>query len=590
VAWTIVLDRDGPPEVLHERFLDLVEWGLLEAACHAVPVARIVLSDRAGLRGVGDVPGRLLPDRDDIEAVTRRVHDDLAAAGCDVPVLADIAIVPFGVPRTPPSLVTARFLGLALLDMGAEPARAAWPWVRFAPTGGEMSNLRRIPFLAGERPPRPLSLAELQTHFERQGRVVGREEIAEVGVWLAQQALERLRGEASDRPEHPQTAAALRAALGEIVGIADGGAGDYEACEKVLRLFWDADPGGETPVIERVLGRDHWTLARARIARARIANRRGDAQQAHRSVALARRSAAYESSLRSRLLSIEAALLDAVAAQNQWPFEPGSQVDEDAMEEAGRVLDGVTRELRLIMGTQAEEPPADFQPLDLGHIGREEWRSLRDPLFGKALGSLGRTWAFLGRHDEAARALLDARSLFVASKDRRRCAHHLAHVELDRGPELSFVRMQRVLDQIAPASDRSPEPGLRRLAGEDKAFRFTVNLLLKTLAHGLSMPGLDRDPWAAALAAEGIGSWLEEVRALRSRPTELLARHAAELLRVSGEELAAGRWFALGVEIGREGGATMQRLAVFTERLWRGADEDPTAPRGSVLRPSYEYR
>lgn len=590
VAWALVLDGEGTPEVLNERFLDLFEWGLLEASCHAVPVAQTVVSDRVGLRGAGDATGRLLPNRDDLEAVGRRVRSELGATGCNPPLLGDTVVTPLGVPKTPPGLVAARFVGLAILDLGAGPTRASWPWVHAAPTGADMASLRRIPALARERPPRPLALAELVTHFEREGRKPGREVIGEVGAWLGDHALELFRSEASDRPEDTQTAETLRATLGQIAGMADGGAGDYEACEKVLRLYWDEDPRGETSILERALGRDHWTLARARIARARIASHRGDPQHAHRSVALARRSAAHESSLRSRLLSLEAALLEAVAAQNQWPFEPGSLSDARAMEDASTGLEGVIRELRSTLGSEVDEPPPDFQPLDLGSLGRELWRNVRDPLFGKALGSLGRSWGFLGRHDQAARALLDARSLFVASKDRTRCVHHLAHLELDRGPRFNDGLLQRMLDQILPAAARAPEVNLHRLSGGDKAFRFTINLLLKTLLRSRAVPGLDRRTWATAFSAEGTGSWFDEVRSLRSRPTDLLARHAAELLRVSGEEEAAGRWFALGVEVGREGGITMQRMAAFTERLWRGGGEDAAAPRGSILNPCYEYR
>jgi hypothetical protein len=117
-----------------------------------------------------------------------------------------------------------------------------------------------------------------------------------------------------------------------------------------------------------------------------------------------------------------------------------------------------------------------------------------------------------------------------------------------------------------------------------------VNLWLKAMAVGMFVAGVDRGAWCEALAERAPDGWGATVAAARSHPSELLCRYAGELLAAVGDTATAAWWFDVGVAIAREGGSTMQRLALFTERLARGEGAVFEDPRGSLHNPCFEHR
>ncbi|MCE7894058.1 MAG: hypothetical protein DYH12_30895, partial [Sorangiineae bacterium PRO1] len=89
--------------------------------------------------------------------------------------------------------------------------------------------------------------------------------------------------------------------------------------------------------------------------------------------------------------------------------------------------------------------------------------------------------------------------------------------------------------------------------------------------------------------AEGRDSVLFKALALRHRthPSELLARHAAEL----SEGAARAAWLALSLELtdAAPEGSTLRRFSAFTRGLQGGAPV-AEAVAGSELAPTFEYR
>jgi hypothetical protein len=451
-----------------------------------------------------------------------------------------------------------------------------------APPSDLLNELRRLPGLIEEQPPRPLAIARLEARFRRATGTSGA-----TCARIARDALRQVAANVGVLPT-PAMAAILRAALGEIAGLADARSGDFESCMPFYEEFFDRHDAAPLSLIERAFAGEPWTQASAFWTRARIANHRGDVRGALAALRRVRLECAREDSTRMSLLAAEAAITEAVSVQNRWPFDPASEPDGGAMAEAARSLEALIARLR--DDREASELSAAATPLHLGDKGSEPVRLRRDPTLAAALGTLGRTYAFLGRHDDAVQALLEARGRFVSPADRALSAHFLAQVELDRGSDRDGDRLECVLRCLVPPHTRDPAAGLARLRGGDLGFRFTVNLWLKAMAVGMFVAGVDRGAWCEALAERAPDGWGATVAAARSHPSELLCRYAGELLAAVGDTATAAWWFDVGVAIAREGGSTMQRLALFTERLARGEGAVFEDPRGSLHNPCFEHR
>ncbi|MCA9644186.1 MAG: hypothetical protein KC492_26010 [Myxococcales bacterium] len=228
-----------------------------------------------------------------------------------------------------------------------------------------------------------------------------------------------------------------------------------------------------------------------------------------------------------------------------------------------------------------------MQRFDLGELGVEAPSNTQDPALGAALGTLGRTRAFLGDHDAAARTLLEARSQFATELDRSVNAAFLAHLELDRGSDADASRLERVLSTLAPEHARTPVHAVARLRAEDFGFRFTLDILLKTLATGVALDGTSHSDWQEALLGDEL---FDLLTVQRSHPTELIGRHAGEVLQRGGHAAEAQRWFTLSVQVAAAGGSALQRTAVFTNLLAQHGAQAATGPRGCLTNPCYAQR
>jgi hypothetical protein len=570
-----------------ERIIDLLEWCVLYGAARAERIERVVVAEHVGLRGSGRGDLGRLPGGDDLQVVFRRAVRQLPPMTPEVPLPARFDVIPFGVPTTPKGLTLARLLASVVLVEGFTAAQARYSWLEPTPVPEMLTEVRRLGSVLCTRPLQPMVAAAALTRLSRMGGLAG-----VVGTELARAALNWLANEIRRVAFEPATAALYRALTGEMMGIADARQGDYEACEHLLEALWDHPDDDGRPLVDHVLAGDPWGLAQAHVVRGRIANHRGDYGCAARAFERARAAGRSENSLRMRLLLAEAATLQAVAAQNRWPFDPQADDEASAMAEAAESLRALVERLMAAEAGAADTDPASppDDRLDLGALGAEPIHQAADPLLGAALGTLGRTLAFLGHHDEAVQRLLEARSCFAGRLDRVVNATYLAHVELDRpeGPDRS--RLNLILDCVIPRSGRSAAACIARLQTGDAAFRFSANVILKALAAGYEIEDCPAEEWVDALRATGSRSLLGLLRSIGSHPTELVARHAAELLLRFGARDAATRWFDLGIGTAMQGGATMQRLGRFTERLSHGYGPDQTAPRGSVDNPCYEYR
>jgi hypothetical protein len=107
------------------------------------------------------------------------------------------------------------------------------------------------------------------------------------------------------------------------------------------------------------------------------------------------------------------------------------------------------------------------------------------------------------------------------------------------------------------------------------------------LLKSVILEGIDKNEWIEALKRDQLFGLFKSIV---SHPTDLISRHAGEILSAEGFQSEAVRWFDLGIEVGERGGDTMKKIAAFTRRLKNGEGPDLTAPVGSVNNPSYEYR
>ena len=138
---------------------------------------------------------------------------------------------------------------------------------------------------------------------------------------------------------------------------------------------------------------------------------------------------------------------------------------------------------------------------------------------------------------------------------------------------------------LAGVDDLTPAD-IPRLVVANPAARFTLDVLLRTFLW-TDDDGPPRERWIRALCADGPGSLLHALASpeLQTHPTELVARHAAELL---GARPEAERWKAqsLAVSNASPPGSAIRRFAEFTARLGKPA----VGPPGCVTNPTFEYR
>lgn len=223
-----------------------------------------------------------------------------------------------------------------------------------------------------------------------------------------------------------------------------------------------------------------------------------------------------------------------------------------------------------------------------------QWLRL-DRQHGRAYGTAARSFAFCGDLDRALKTALKARCFFADSPfDLRMNACVMARMRAEQarlgqigvGDELLLLLVD--LAGATPLAD--PEVAIQALRS-DVGNRFAFDILLRWLLW--NGPGDAREAYGPLLddLRSREGSRLYGVlRDLRSHPTELIARHAAELLVQHGfGSKASNIWFDLSLAITEAAsGSTLARFSPFTRALRES--QATTGPPGSLTSPTFEYR
>ena len=270
-------------------------------------------------------------------------------------------------------------------------------------------------------------------------------------------------------------------------------------------------------------------------------------------------------------------------------------------DDAGAVL-----ELGFTSDTDSEEvevKDAEVQLWSAACSIDPKWQ-LHDRERGRIYGTAARCLAFASRWDEARELCMRARSFFGGSPfDLVFNASVLARIELDRLRELgggvSAIDSEvlvRALELAGTFDIAKPRRVREHLRNPEDPVRFALDLLLRSLLWVPDHGPLQLDSWLAALEPEtknnrSIFSLLSSGE-LRSHPSELIARHAGELLRANGEEGQAQSWFGLSIELCSSSGtdSTLHRMGKFTRRLGSDPSFLCDGPVGSIFNPTFEYR
>ncbi len=381
--------------------------------------------------------------------------------------------------------------------------------------------------------------------------------------------------------------------------------GDYEGTWRALWEGW----AGDGPLAVRTRGRVRNREVAAQLWRATIecANHRGDVGAAERARIAC--EALFRQGMSLALLAERLRVLNltVVTGQNRLPasaeetealrdeLAQATRALQSAADEAGEVLSLATASLGLEPVTRSD-----------GEAERVLWREFGggDPRWeqpdherGRTYGTVARTWAFLGDLDQAFAMALKARSLFAdADDDLTFNATVLARMEIERARLGAAGRpsgLEAAMSLARVEVIRTPR-AVPDVVRERPAARFALDVLLRAMRWGVASAAVDRDAWLTALARDDDKSILLALSGgeLRSHPTELVARHAGELLSLNGRTDAARRWFDLSLAISDAAprGSAIARFGGFTRRLAEGVATPETGPLGGILHPTFEYR
>lgn len=371
--------------------------------------------------------------------------------------------------------------------------------------------------------------------------------------------------------------------------------GSYEGVWRALEDAWVGTGALATRLRSALTDRE---LA-ARLWRVTLecANHRGDVESAERAE---REFAALLQRGHSLVLLAEwSAVLNlaAVRLQNELPAAP-------------EVHDALVQRLRdnaadLVAAADAAgdvvalampSPPAHATPPDdaderrlWAAVGRTPAWSAPDRERGRTYGTAARTHAFLGELDRARELCLKARGFFGDSPfDLRFNASVLARIELERarlGPPAPPASVLAAAMRLAGCGELEDPGTVAGRVAKDFGARFALDLVLRQLLWTVE-EDRRRDKWMRALRKDGDQSLLHALSAteLRTHPTELISRHAGELL---GSDPAAQRWFELSLAISDAApSGTIRRFGELTRRLPGKA----SGPHGCLSNPSFEYR
>jgi hypothetical protein len=375
--------------------------------------------------------------------------------------------------------------------------------------------------------------------------------------------------------------------------------GDYDGTATALRLGFS----GETPLAQMIRAiPDRELVARLYRLSLECCNHTGD------SAGSAAASAGFASTLAAgaslALLgeALKVANLNNVALQNELPCPA-----EDApplllkLTENATQLQELSRQLSHPFLQHAVHSTPGAQALD------EHERALRelsgfsngwtrnDREHGRCLGTAARSLAFAGDLDAARNLALEARGFFADSPfDLAFNAAVLTRIELERArttPHTTNAPLVRLLLKLSGAEPLRDPVRLDAALKTDPAARFAFDLLLRQLlwAPQISEPVTDQ-PVIDLLALGQQSSVYQTLRTISSHPSEMIARHTAELLRRQQRKAKmVARWFELALELTASSAMpTLKRLSLFTRHVAEGGVA--AGPPGSVLNPSFEYR
>ena len=384
----------------------------------------------------------------------------------------------------------------------------------------------------------------------------------------------------------------------------DAKTGAYEGVWRALQTGW----AGESHLAKAVRGRvDDLELA-GLLWRLTLecANHRGDVVPARNArdafTALAQRG----TSLAMLAEMFRVRNLWCVTVQNQLSApdaEAQARMDEvlasardllAVAEEAGALVEVVERLGPGAHGDERPDPVAAREDealwRDLGKTA-PVWKGI-DCERGRCLGTVARSYAFAGQMDEAIEKLLQSRLCFGAdSFERGINATVLCRVLLERA-RLTDGRLQDGLEAawaiagIAALYD--PRAAVAAIQAE-KSARFRLDVLFRGLLWAPKVVGAEvAERWTRELrtGSRGVLFALLSSGDYVSHPTELIARHAGEL--VAGP--AAMDWFGMSIrQSAQSADGTIRVFGEFTAGLRDGTKSTSGTP-GSVLNPTFEYR
>lgn len=381
--------------------------------------------------------------------------------------------------------------------------------------------------------------------------------------------------------------------------------GDYEGTWRALTIAWCGESVLASALRNgcrnRELAAKLWRLT------LECANHRGDDVNTQRARREFRRLLAPGVPIRLVPEALQFQNLQIVALQNRLPADTAetARVLEELRESASQ-LTLLAREAAQLSAlidlggnAPAPGPSAHDEEAELAlrrALGNSEppFR-FSDRICGSCLGTAARSWAFLGQLDSAVSLLLEARAHFGESEpDLRFNAAVIARVELERARRArNEMRLDALRSSLALAGlELAPSPRYFVAAVRaNPAARFSLDLWLRTLLWTDLGDEQLRAVWKAELGKGPRGRLFPLLESQRTHPTELVARHAGELLLADHENrTAAGEWFALSLAVSASSPeGTLTRFAAFTQALASRA-ELPEAPSGSLLNPTFEYR
>jgi hypothetical protein len=377
--------------------------------------------------------------------------------------------------------------------------------------------------------------------------------------------------------------------------------GSYEGLARAIDAGWSGQ--GELATAHRSRLSNRPLAARLWRLTLECANHCGDLATARQSFAAFDATLAAGQSLRLLAEEFEFRNLATVGLQNALPCasEEVASVTTALESQTQALLDFAERARRLVAAPGKPSAPAlidsslEDQLWSAG-VGTEPAWLEPDRELGMTLGTCARSWAFAGRLEDATRTIFAARARFGDSpSDLAINAAHIARIELERAridPKSAMERRPVLAAALAlcgaDAFARGPAnaPDLNANPGA----RFAFDIALRALLWA-PKPPFPADRFLSWLSdAEFTASWTRG--ALRSHPSELMARHGAELTRARKMNKASQLLFDLSLDLCSAAApdSTLARFIPFTQRL----RDDPTfqgeGPLGSVLNPSFEYR